>query len=118
MRIFTENEQLHLAALQNYQLVQRQVIQQYLQMDQMIRRMRQIETHYASLFEHAETILQQHLLVIAEPEGTQLFPKVTDVTFWSHAYRKVAIDGDNLNANVVSLKFVFYTMLIFFSMTV
>ncbi|KAG2230375.1 hypothetical protein INT48_007670, partial [Thamnidium elegans] len=65
-------------------------------------RLQQIEARNATLFQRTEIIPQQLLLAVANPEGNQLFPKMTNVTFWPHVYRKVANDPNQLNINIRS----------------
>ncbi|KAI8090638.1 hypothetical protein BDF21DRAFT_483547 [Thamnidium elegans] len=84
VRIFIQNEQTHLAALRQYETQHRQTI----------------EARNATLFQQAEIISQQLLLAVANPEGNQFFPKITNATFWSHVYRKAANDPNQLNTNI------------------
>lgn len=46
-----------------------------------------------------------------------MFPDITNVTFWSHVYRKVALDPNDMNTIMVSPFFFFEDILIvtFFS---
>ncbi|KAG2235437.1 hypothetical protein INT48_005787 [Thamnidium elegans] len=94
VRIFIQNEQTHLTALRQYENQHRQTIesnrdiQRCLQIDTVKSQLQQIEARNATLFQQAEIISQQLLLAVANPEGNQLFPKITNVTFWSHVYRK------------------------------
>ncbi|KAG1111727.1 hypothetical protein G6F42_014938 [Rhizopus arrhizus] len=106
LRIFIQNQQDVLTASQRYQDQQRQTIeasadiQQCLQLDTIKRQLQQIEKQNTALFQLAEITSQQLSLAIAEPEGRPLFPKLTDATFWSHVYRKVAIDPNGLNRTI------------------
>ncbi|CEI90552.1 hypothetical protein RMCBS344292_04874 [Rhizopus microsporus] len=52
---------------------------------------------HARLFQQSEIITQQIRLVDSNLQ-TQGLPKITNETFWSHLYRKVAVDPNNLNA--------------------
>jgi hypothetical protein len=45
---------------------------------------------------------QQIFLTTTEEQTNASFPNVTDETFWSHIYRKVAADPNNLNGRIVS----------------
>lgn len=111
LRIFIQNQQDVLTASQRYQDQQRQTIeasadiQQCLQLDTIKRQLQQIEKQNTALFQPAEITSQQLSLAIAEPEGRPLFPKLTDATFWSHVYRKVAIDPNGLNRTIVRFSF-------------
>ncbi|KAI8095496.1 hypothetical protein BDF21DRAFT_470220 [Thamnidium elegans] len=106
VRIFIQNEQTHLTALRQYENQHRQTIesnrdiQRCLQIDTVKSQLQQIEARNATLFQQAEIISQQLLLAVANPEGNQLFPKITNVTFWSHVYRKVENDPNQLNTNI------------------
>ncbi|KAI8079182.1 hypothetical protein BDF21DRAFT_452414 [Thamnidium elegans] len=51
--------------------------------DTIKRWMQQIEARDATLFQQTEIVSQQLLLVVISPEGHQLFPKITNGTFWS-----------------------------------
>lgn len=118
LRIFIRNNEDVLTASQRYQDQQRQTIeasadiQQCLQLYNVKGQLQRIEQQNTALFQLAEITSQQLLLAIAEPEGRPLFPKLTDVTFWSHIYRKVATDPNNLNRTIVS--FFFFSLIIFF----
>lgn len=69
--------------------------------DILIRRLNLMENQHAQLFQQSEIITQQIRLVDSNLQ-TQGLPKITHETFWSHLYRKVALDPNNLNAAIVS----------------
>lgn len=111
IRILINNERMHQAALQQFENQNRQIIestadiQQLLHLDNIRRRLQQVESQNSTLFQQTEIVAQQLSLVIANPEGHALFPKLASVTFWSRVYRKVASDPNRLNSRVVSLFF-------------
>lgn len=70
--------------------------------DELISRMITVEIQYAQLFQQSEILSQQIRLLDTNPE-TQGLPQITNITFWSHLYRKVALDPNNLNATIVSI---------------
>ncbi|CEI89936.1 hypothetical protein RMCBS344292_04272 [Rhizopus microsporus] len=67
--------------------------------DILIRRLNLMENQHAQLFQQSEIITQQIRLVDSNLQ-TQGLPKITHETFWSHLYRKVALDPNNLNAAI------------------
>ncbi|KAG1223689.1 hypothetical protein G6F67_009612 [Rhizopus microsporus] len=69
--------------------------------DILIRRLNLMENQHAQLFQQSEIITQQIRLVDSNLQ-TQGLPKITHETFWSHLYRKVALDPNNLNAAIVT----------------
>jgi hypothetical protein len=72
-------------------------------MDILIRRLNSMENQHARLFQQSEIITQQIRLVDSNLQ-TQGLSKITNETFWSHLYRKVALDPNNLNAAIVSTR--------------
>ncbi|KAG1176789.1 hypothetical protein G6F70_004126 [Rhizopus microsporus] len=67
--------------------------------DILIRRLNLMENQHARLFQQSEIITQQIRLVDSNLQ-TQGLSKITNETFWSHLYRKVALDPNNLNAAI------------------
>ncbi|KAI8077115.1 hypothetical protein BDF21DRAFT_473856 [Thamnidium elegans] len=55
------------------------------------------QTHLAALRQYEN---QHRQTIETNPEGNQFFPKITNATFWSHVYRKVANDPNQLNTNI------------------
>ncbi len=74
----------------------------YLELHNAEARLGRIEEQYGRLFQQAEIVTQQIFLTATEERTNALFPNVTDETFWSHVYRKVAADPNNLNGWIVS----------------
>lgn len=78
---FIRNTQVHLRTLQQQENRHQQTIvtsiyiQQCLQMDNIKRQLQQIENRNGILFQQAEIITQQLSLVVANPDGHQLFPR-------------------------------------------
>ncbi|GAA5800839.1 hypothetical protein HPULCUR_006278 [Helicostylum pulchrum] len=63
-----------------------------------ITRINAIISRYGQIFQQVEIIGQQlHLMTMAE-QTSIMFPDITNVTFWSHVYRKVALDPNDMNA--------------------
>jgi hypothetical protein len=50
---------------------------------------------------------QQIFLTTTEERANTFFPNVTDETFWSHIYRKVAADPNNLNRRIAVSYYLF-----------
>ncbi|RCH80600.1 hypothetical protein CU097_001016, partial [Rhizopus azygosporus] len=65
-------------------------------MNILIRRLNSMANQHARLFQQSEIITQQIRLVDSNLQ-TQSLSKITNETFWSHLYRKVALDPNNLN---------------------
>jgi hypothetical protein len=74
----------------------------YLELHNAEARLGRIEEQYGRLFQQVEIMTQQIFLTTTEERSNALFPNVTDETFWSHIYRKVAADPNNLNGRIVS----------------
>ncbi len=70
-------------------------------------RLGRIEEQYSRLFQQVEIMTQQIFLTTTEERTNAFFPNVTDETFWSHIYRKVAADPNNLNRRIAVSYYLF-----------
>lgn len=70
--------------------------------DKLFRLINSIENHFEQVLKQLDIVLEQIHLLHADSQ-TQGLPQITNPTFWNHLYRKVALDPNNLNANIVSI---------------
>lgn len=70
--------------------------------DILLRRLSSMEYQYTQLFQQSQLITQQVQLTDANPQTH--FPNITQTRFWTHLYRKVALDPNHLNAPIVSTR--------------
>ncbi|KAI8374079.1 hypothetical protein EDC96DRAFT_562794 [Choanephora cucurbitarum] len=87
-RVFVTNKQQHSQTLQANQLANQNTInaipamREYLQLNQLKRRLQEVLSSNGNLFQQAEIICQQIALISSNPQGHTLFPKITHSTFW------------------------------------
>lgn len=111
IRVYLMAVQSRLQRLEEYEtqnqnfLEQNEHSQHYFLIYGTITRINAIISRYGQIFQQVEIIGQQlHLMTMAE-QTSIMFPDITNVTFWSHVYRKVALDPNDMNAIMVSLFF-------------
>ncbi|GAA5804341.1 hypothetical protein HPULCUR_009829 [Helicostylum pulchrum] len=103
IRVYLMAVQSRLQRLEEYEtqnqnfLEQNKHSQHYFLIYGTITRINAIISRYGQIFQQVEIIGQQlHLMAMAEQTNI-MFPDITNVTFWSHVYRKVALDPNDMN---------------------
>ncbi|KAI8375628.1 hypothetical protein EDC96DRAFT_571725 [Choanephora cucurbitarum] len=85
IRIFVTNNQQHSQTLQAYQLANQNTInaspamRDYLQLNQLKRRLQEVLNSNGNLFQQAEIVCQQIALISSSPQGHTLLPKITHI---------------------------------------